>query len=101
MNWSLVCIGAVAGVVVQLLNLAELPNIPKNERPDLRDPVYWIPYVVGPLVGGFATYVYIASEYDIKPLLALQIGSSAPLLLRAMASTIPSGPNPPPPKGDQ
>ena len=77
-------------MVIQLLNLAELANIPKARRPDLKDPIYWIPFIVNPLLGGFLTFVYVSTpQYDIKPLLALQIGASAPLILRAMASAIP------------
>lgn len=86
-------------MAVNLLNLLEALNLPPDSRPDFKDPAYWVPYVIYPLLGAFVAYVYVASDFEIKPILALQVGASAPLILRAAASAIPrqlEPPNPPP-----
>ena len=88
--------GAAGAFAIQLLNLMELRNIPKDKRPDLWDFFYWLPFIVAPLLGGFVGWAYSASSYTIKPILGIHLGVSAPLVLRAMASTIPKGYEPPP-----
>ena len=89
MDWTLILIGGGAAFAIQLLNLAELQNVPPDRRPDLGDPLYWIPFLVAPILGAFVCYLYLASEFTMKPILAAQTGASAPLILRAMASAIP------------
>lgn len=78
--------GAIA---IKLLELAELHKIPKLNRPDLKDWVYWIPYVIMPVLGAGLAYVYLQSAQTLTPVLALNVGVSAPLILRAMAQVNP------------
>lgn len=78
--------GALA---IELLKLAEIRNLPKHERPDLKDVWYWVPYIVLPLLGSGLAYVYLMSEIELKPFLAVNIGVSAPLIIRAMATSVP------------
>jgi hypothetical protein len=35
-----------------VLELAELAKVPKASRPDQKDPVYWVPFAVMPILGG-------------------------------------------------
>jgi hypothetical protein len=100
MNYSTVFIAAGGSLAIALLNLAEALNLPKDRRPDFRDVGYWVQGAIYTALGGFVAYVYDASGYDIKPVLALQVGASAPLILRAAASAIPREVQPPrPPPG--
>ena len=78
--------GALA---VELLKLSEVRNIPKHERPDLKEFLYWLPFLILPLLGAGLAYVYAMSEIVLKPILAVNIGVSAPLIIRTMASTAP------------
>lgn len=78
---------------IKLLELAELHKIPQVERPDLKDWLYWLPFVILPLLGGGLAYVYISSNTALSPILAVNVGVSAPLILRAMAQAIPTGPS--------
>ena len=78
--------GALA---IKLLELAELYKLPKLERPDLKDWLYWVPFIVMPILGGGLAQMYISSEIALKPILAVNIGVSAPLILRAMAELNP------------
>lgn len=86
---SAVLFAASGALGLKLLELAELRNIPKIQRPDLTDWIYWLPFLVMPLVGGGLALVYIMSDIILKPILAVNIGISAPLILRAMAEANP------------
>ena len=78
--------GALA---IELLKLAEIRNLPKHERPNLKEFWYWAPYFVLPLIGSGLAYVYLMSNIKLNPLLSVNIGISAPLIIRAMATTAP------------
>lgn len=95
MDPTTIYIAAGGSLAVNLLNLLEALNLPKDRRPIFRDVTYWVPYVIYPILGGFVAYVYVASGFEIKPVLALQVGASAPLILRAAANAIPHGLEPP------
>lgn len=84
------CVYAAAGGLgINLLNLIELKNVPKNRRPDLKDPLYWLYFVITPLLGAGLAFLYDSSNIKLQPILAANIGASAPLILRSMASVIP------------
>ena len=74
---------------IKLLELAELHKKPKVERPDLKDWLYWLPFVILPFLGGFLAHMYISSQTILNPILAVNVGVSAPLILRAMAQVNP------------
>ena len=78
--------GALA---MKLLELAELHKIPKLKRPDLKDWLYWLPFFVMPLIGGGLAHMHMSSSSVLTPLLAMNIGISAPLILRTMAQINP------------
>jgi hypothetical protein len=82
-----VLFAAAGALAVELLKLAEIRNLPKHERPDLKDVLYW--FFILPLLGAGLSYVYIMSDITLKPVLAVNIGVSAPLIIRTMASTVP------------
>ncbi len=78
--------GALA---MQVLSLMERKNIPKTERPDLKDFFYWLPFIVSPLLAAGLTAAYIYPTDDLKPLVAINVGVSAPLILRSMSNLNP------------
>lgn len=81
---SIVYYGAVGGLMVNVFNLLEISHLPKLERPDFKDWLYWLPYLVWPLAGGFLVHLYIESKMTIMPLIAFNLGLSAPLTIKAM-----------------
>ncbi|MEO9385869.1 hypothetical protein [Chromobacterium phragmitis] len=81
--------GALA---VKLLELAELNKVPKPERPDFKDWLYWFPFAVMPFLGGGLALMYTSSNISLQPVLAVNVGVSAPLILRAMAEFNPFQP---------
>ena len=88
MNLQILC-AAFGGFAINVLDLIDLKNIPKPERPDFKDFFYWLPFVVWPVLGAGLVFIYIQSGIELKPLLAVNIGISAPLILRSMAQVIP------------
>jgi len=70
---------------IKLLELAELHKLPLIERPDLKDWLYWLPFLILPILGGGLAHVYVSSNTVLTPLLAVNVGVSAPLIIRAMA----------------
>lgn len=82
---TVVLYGAVGGLMVNVLNLLEVARLGKLERPDFKDWLYWLPYFVWPCAGGFLVHMYIESKMTVMPLIAFNLGLSAPLTLKAMA----------------
>jgi hypothetical protein len=81
---------AMAGAfAIKLLEIAELHRITPAERPDFKDILYWVPFLILPILGGGLAQVYVSSDAILSPLLAVNIGVSAPLMLRAMAQAVP------------
>jgi hypothetical protein len=84
-----IIISALGALGLQCLYLIELKNVPRNQRPDFKDVIYWLPFVLSPLIAGLFGYAYFHGKTDIDTILALHIGISSPLLLRTMATVIP------------
>lgn len=101
MDWSIsptIWYAVFGAFSIKLLELAELHKLPKVERPDLKDWLYWVPFIIMPLIGGGLAHLHVTSDPIITPLLAMNIGISAPLILRTMAQinplenkTVPTG----------
>lgn len=82
--------GLVGGFLLSLVRLAELANVPKIERPPtFSDWVWVLQFFAMPFAGGVLAYVYNADGINLKPVLALNIGLSAPVILKAMAAVVP------------
>jgi hypothetical protein len=96
MDCSVLILAAVGAIAVNLLTLAEAHSLPPEDRPNLKAPLYWLSYAIFGALGAFVAYVYLASGFDIKPLLAVHLGASSPLIIRAMASAVPKELVPPP-----
>lgn len=88
MQESLLC-AAGGGLAMSILGLVELQTVPRDRWPDFRSVLYWVPFVALPLLGLGLAYVYLRSGVELKPLMAANVGASAPLLVRALASTVP------------
>jgi hypothetical protein len=84
-----VLFAAFGALAVQALSLIEIRNIPKTERPDFKDFFYWLPFIIAPLLGAGLAYAYASPDTALQPLLAINVGVSAPLILRTMANVNP------------
>ena len=74
---------------IKLLELAELHKVPKLDRPDLRDWLFWVPFIILPILGGGLAQMYVSSGTILNSILAVNVGVSTPLILRAMAQVNP------------
>lgn len=74
---------------IKLLEIAELYKLPKIERSDLKDWLYWVPFIILPAIGGGLAQMYVSSNTILSPMLAVNVGVSAPLILRALAQVNP------------
>ena len=83
--------GLVGGVIPEAIGLYNIRHIAKTDRPVwLTSPFYWIITLVMVLIGaGFVT-VHHFSSVTLTPLLAIEIGATAPLLLTAMINKKPA-----------
>jgi len=90
MNWEAIILSMLGGSIGQLLNLAEIYKIEKSKRPDFKDFTYWLPYIIYPIISGVIAYAYFDDKPDVNKMLAIQIGASAPLIFKSLATAIPS-----------
>lgn len=91
MNTPLV-LAAVGGFAVNILHLIEHSKRPKSQRPDFTDWLFWVPYPAWPIFGAVLAFAYQESGVQLSPILALNVGLSAPLILRAMIEANPARP---------
>jgi hypothetical protein len=91
-DWTPIILGALGGVCLDVLNLAELQNVPRERRPDFKDIIYWIPYLAWPVFGAVLAYIYILTKIEMNALFAFQTGLTAPLVLRSLSNAVPKRP---------
>jgi len=78
------------GFAINVLRLAELANTPRAERPEtFSDPIYLVQFFGLPFIGGGLAYAYHLSGTMLSPILAINIGASAPLIFKTFGSAIP------------
>jgi hypothetical protein len=78
------------GFAVSFLRLFDLLHLPRSQRPDTyRDWLYVTQFIVLPLLGGGLAYAYETSGTSLSPILAVNIGASAPAILKSFASVAP------------
>ena len=85
-----VLLAGVGGFAINILHLIEYAKRPTIERPDFRDKLFYVPYVAWPVLGSILAYAYVESGVQLSPILALNVGLSAPLILRAVVEANPS-----------
>jgi hypothetical protein len=82
--------GAIGGVGAEIAGLFELRHRAPRELPDyLKSWFYWGTTAVMVALGGGLASAYSSSGDSITAVLALNIGASAPLILRSLAATAP------------
>ena len=93
---NLVSLGQAAfgGFMLSMMNLYEDSKKPKNRRVT-KDFLYWVFFAFWPIAGAGLSYIYMASGYDIRGLLAFTTGLTAPMLVQTMMEKVvaPSSPD--------
>lgn len=82
--------GILGGFFAELLGLYKLRTLAPAAFPSyLKSKFYWIITVVMILAGGILVWVYVKSGLDLKPIIAVNIGASAPLILGSLIHSEP------------
>jgi len=88
-----IVLAAIGGFAINILHLMEYAKRPKIERPDFRDILYYVPYLAWPVLSSVLAFAYVESGVQLSPILALNVGLSAPLIFRAMVEANPIKPS--------
>jgi hypothetical protein len=72
--------GAIAFKLIELLEWSEGNT---KWTPKFTSPHFWLLYVVRPILGATLAVGYIASGNPLAPIVAMNVGMTAPLLLKA------------------
>ncbi|SRR5579871_1183029 len=79
------------GIAVECLRVIELVNTPRHDRPaTFSDPLFVLRFIMLPLLAGILGYVYQVSGSNLTPIVAVNIGASAPIILKSFASALSS-----------
>jgi hypothetical protein len=88
-NWTVFLFGVIGGALAEALKWWQL----REAQPApayLKSTFYWVITLIMALVGGVLAVAYNVEAS--KPLLAINIGVSAPLILKGLASVVPTKP---------
>jgi hypothetical protein len=92
-SWTVFGVGVFGGLLAELLKLYQLKEVPKKPA-YLKSPFYWGISLIMALAGGVLAVIN-NGDSDSLPL-ALNIGISAPLILKSLAAFNPITPPAPP-----
>ncbi len=82
--------GIGGGALAELLGWWKLrQTAPVNLPAYLKSPFYWIMTVLMSLAGGVVAFVYAKSGISLSPILALNVGASAPLIIGNLTAKTP------------
>jgi len=84
--YTTVMCAAFGGVALPLIELSNLPNRPKAEHPDFKSIIYYLALGIQSFVGGVIAWAYVQSGFQLTPLLAINVGVAAPVILRGMTA---------------
>jgi hypothetical protein len=85
--------GLLGGVLREVLTLFRLRHQPIRLLPVwVKSPWYWATTALMLLSGGFLVVIYMRSNIAVAPILAVNIGASAPLILGSLVSQAPALP---------
>jgi hypothetical protein len=83
----------LGGIFGELVNLFKLRQQPVNMLPVwIRSPWYWTLTALMILSGGGLVAIYLKSNIPVAPILAVNIGASAPLILGTLVAQVPALP---------
>jgi len=83
--------GILGGFLAELFGLFKLRQQARQDLPLwLKSPFYWIITISMIAAGGLLVVVYIKSGIDLKPIIAVNVGASAPLIIGTLVAQTPS-----------
>ncbi len=91
LNWTAFVFGIIGGIMAEALKWYQLRESP-TPPPYLKSVMYWVITVIMALIGG--VLAMIENPPAAQWVLALNIGISAPLILKGLAAVTPIKPAP-------
>jgi len=89
-GWEAFFFGAVGGAFSELLGLFQLRHQAREALPAyLKSWFYWIVTIGMIAAGGVLVLIYDRSGITLKPIVAVNVGASAPLLIAAFIAQTP------------
>jgi len=80
----------LGGAALQILNVIDGLKAAPDRRPDFKSISYYIVIVFNLVLSGILGYVYFDDTQKLNKIIYFHVGLSAPLILRSLATTIPS-----------
>jgi hypothetical protein len=91
--WDGFWLGVLGDIFGELVNLFKLRQQPATMLPVwIRSPWYWTLTALMILSGGGLVAIYLKSSIQVAPILAVNIGASAPLILGTLVAQVPALP---------
>ena len=82
--------GLIGGLLAELLGLFKLRQQAPNDLPFwIKSPFYWIITALMVLAGGALVVIYKKSNIDLQPIVAVNLGASAPLIIGSLVAQTP------------
>ena len=92
--WEGFLYGVFGGVLSEVLGLFKLRHQePENLPTYLKSGFYWLVTTLMSLMGGVLVVIYLRSNFSLEPIVAVNIGASAPLILGTLTSQAPDPPS--------
>jgi hypothetical protein len=83
--------GVLGGFLAELFELFKVRQQPRQDLPLwLKSPFYWVVTLLMIAAGGLLVVVYMKSGIDLKPIIAVNVGASAPLIISTLFAQTPS-----------
>lgn len=83
--------GILGGFLAQLFELFKVRQQPAQDLPLwLRSRFYWVITILMIAAGGGLVVVYMKSGIDLKPIIAVNVGASAPLIIGTLVAQTPA-----------
>lgn len=82
--------GIIGGGLAEILGLWKIRHTAREELPHyLTSPFYWAMTALGVISGGIVAFIYVKSGISLSPILALNVGASAPLIIGNLTAQTP------------
>lgn len=82
--------GLLGGALAEVGVLFKLRQVAPKQRPEwIKSWFYWLITILMCLAGGVLVVAYLKSGVTIIPILAINIGASAPLILGSLGRQVP------------
>lgn len=89
-DWQVLILFAFfGGLAINIIRLFERNNSPPDRRPPI-DKWYIAQFIILPIVGSGVALMYLWDQTPLTALLAVQVGASAPLIIKQFAAAVPT-----------